>query len=106
MTIEARRSGQDGPGISGDGGDGAEGVVDLSLERFLATQARAPEDLAQALVQPAGATGLSLARAGPPGPSGPGMWVGHLTLSFRRPGSPGPTAMANCQLGLCAALMG
>jgi anti-sigma B factor antagonist len=49
MTIEAGRSGQGRPGVFGDGGDGAEGVVDLSLERSLATQARGPEDLAQAV---------------------------------------------------------
>ena len=63
MTIEAGRSGQDEPAIFGDGGDGAEGVVDLSLERFLATQARPPEDLAQA---------LGLARCGDRVASGPG----------------------------------
>ena len=47
--MDAGRSGQDRPGISGDDGGGAQGVVDLSLARFLATQTRAPEDLAQAL---------------------------------------------------------
>ena len=49
MPTDAGRSGRDRPGISGDGGGGAQGVVDLSLARFLATQTRAPEDLAQAL---------------------------------------------------------
>jgi anti-anti-sigma factor len=67
MTIEAGRSGRDGPGVFGDGGDGAEGVVDLSLERSLATQARAPEDLAQA---------LGLARGGDRVAPGPGRAVG------------------------------
>jgi anti-sigma B factor antagonist len=63
MTIGAGRSGRDRPGIFGDGGDGAKGVVDLGLERFLATQARAPEDLAQA---------LGLGRSGDWVASGPG----------------------------------
>jgi anti-anti-sigma factor len=47
------------------GGNGPRGVVDLSLARFLATEARAPEDLAQA------------PRPGRPGDrDGPGLGLG------------------------------
>ena len=94
MPTDAGRSGRDRPGISGDGGGGAQGVVDLSLARFLATQTRAPEDLAQA---------LGFARRGdrtaPAGGSG-------VYPKFSTTWQSGPTAVTNCQPGSCAAMMG
>ena len=71
--------------------------------RSLATQARGPEDLAQAL----GLARSDRVVAGPgrAAPRGPGNGRAS-TLSFRRPGSLGQTAMTNCQPGLCAAMMG